>query len=243
MERIDNKRSNGHIWIGVFLLFLGASLFIKQMDFPFPDWIFSWKTLVIAIGILVGFKSEFRNPAWVVLILVGSIFLSEDLLPGLNWHQYAWPLGFIVLGLVAIFRPSRNRNWNRWQDHKNEPAEYYDREKFTNEDVLDHTTFFGSIQKNILTKDFRGGEMVTIFGGSELNFIQADINGTVILDITQIFGGTKLIVPSNWNIKSEMTAVFAGIEDKRPPQAAVATDKVLVIKGTSIFGGIEIVSY
>ncbi|MDB5012525.1 MAG: hypothetical protein JWQ25_727, partial [Daejeonella sp.] len=58
------------------------------------------------------------------------------------------------------------------------------------------------------------------------------------------FGGTKMIVPANWRVHSEMIAVFGGIDDKRPQQALVdQEDKVLIIRGTSIFGGISIRSF
>jgi predicted membrane protein len=94
-----------------------------------------------------------------------------------------------------------------------------------------------------VSKNFRGGEIVNFFGGSEINLMQADINGRVHLEVVQVFGGTKIIVPSNWTVHSEMVAIFGGIEDKRPPQLNVAAEKVLVIQGTSIFGGIDIKSF
>jgi hypothetical protein len=70
----------------------------------------------------------------------------------------------------------------------------------------------------------------------------------VVLDLTQIFGGTKLIVPHHWKVQSkDLVAVFGGVEDKRPMLGSTSpTDensKVLVLKGTCIFGGIDIKSY
>ena len=69
--------------------------------------------------------------------------------------------------------------------------------------------------------------------------------GRAVLDVTQIMGGTKIVVPSNWNVKSEMaTAILGGIDDKRIIQpGSVDPNKVLIIKGTSILGGIDIRSY
>jgi hypothetical protein len=40
-----------------------------------------------------------------------------------------------------------------------------------------------------------------------------------------------------------MVAVFGGIEDKRPPQMTYDEDKVVILNGTTFFGGIEIKSY
>jgi predicted membrane protein len=66
----------------------------------------------------------------------------------------------------------------------------------------------------------------------------------VVIDITQMFGGTKMIVPANWHVVPDLAAVFAGVDDKRikNPQANT-TDKVLVLKGVSLFAGVDIRSY
>ena len=100
------------------------------------------------------------------------------------------------------------------------------------------------LKKPSYPKTFKGGDIVNIFGGAELDFTQADINGRVVLDITQIFGGTKIVVPSNWQVVSDVAAVFASVDDKRLRSTAGAgSDKILVLKGVSIFAGIDIRSY
>ena len=114
----------------------------------------------------------------------------------------------------------------------------------TGDDYLDTVSVFGGVKKTILSKDFKGGEVVNIFGGAELDFTQADITGRVILDITQIFGGTKIIIPSHWQVVSDIAAVFGSIDDKRMRStAAPNSEKILVLKGVSIFAGVDIRSY
>jgi hypothetical protein len=109
------------------------------------------------------------------------------------------------------------------------------------DDYLDTVSVFGGVKKTIFSKNFRGGEIVNIFGGAELDFTQADINGRVVIDITQIFGGTKIVVPSNWKV---ISAVFASVDDKRlRTPASYDTEKVLVLKGVSIFAGVDVRSY
>jgi predicted membrane protein len=80
-----------------------------------------------------------------------------------------------------------------------------------------------------------------------LDFSQADIkDGEVaMLDITQMFGGVKLFVPANWVIKSDMTAILGGYDDKRSiaPTNFDGARKTLVIDGTCVFGGVEIKSF
>ncbi|MEO8887285.1 MAG: DUF5668 domain-containing protein [Mucilaginibacter sp.] len=112
-------------------------------------------------------------------------------------------------------------------------------------DYLDAVSVFGGVKKTILSKDFKGGDIVNIFGGVELDFTQADINGSVSIDITQFFGGIKIIVPANWKVVSDLAAVFASVDDKRMRTAALnaESDKVLVLKGVSFFAGVDIRSY
>ncbi len=241
MEKYPVRKTNGNIWVGLLLLFLGAALLVQRLNLSLPYWLFSWKTLLITVGIFIGFRNGFRGIGWLIPILIGVIFLGEDFYPWLHWREYTWPIALIIVGLFLLIRPR-----NSWRNHKSWGAKSYiatEGNHYSNDDTVDHTAIFGSVEKTILSKDFKGGDLTTFCGGSILNLIQADINGRAILDVTQIFGGTKLIVPSHWQIKSEMVAVFGGIQDKRPVQATVNPEKVLVLSGTSVFGGIEIVSY
>jgi len=51
-------------------------------------------------------------------------------------------------------------------------------------------------------------------------------------------------VPSHWMVKSEIVTIFGGVEDKRVMSTVIDTpDKVLILKGTVIFGGIEIKNF
>ena len=111
---------------------------------------------------------------------------------------------------------------------------------YSSEDYIDSTTFFGGVHKKIVSKNFKGGEVVTIMGGTEIDLSQADFTGTVKLDVVQIMGATKIIVPAHWEVRTDVTAIFAGFEDKRQQPSINNPDKVLVIDGTSLMGGIEL---
>ncbi|GAA4093395.1 LiaF transmembrane domain-containing protein [Mucilaginibacter panaciglaebae] len=115
---------------------------------------------------------------------------------------------------------------------------------YTGDEHLESISVFGSNKKVIFSKNFQGGEIVNVMGGTELDFTQADIKGRVYIDVTQIFGGTKIIVPSHWMVVSNMAAVFAGVDDKRiRTNAPLDSEKVLVLTGVSIFAGVDVRSY
>lgn len=116
---------------------------------------------------------------------------------------------------------------------------------YLNEEILDIAAVFGAVKKNIYSKNFKGGEIVSVFGGAEVNLTQAKfIPQQIEIESVQVFGGAKLIIPADWTIHNEAVAIFGGIEDKRPqPIAIPVPEKVLVLKGFVMFGGIEIKSY
>jgi hypothetical protein len=237
-NRIGGGSASGRVMGGLVILAFGTLLLANQMGLDLPRWVFSWKMLLIAIGVFIGARHNFKSWGWVIPIGVGLVFLAEDIFWEFDLRpQFIWPVAIIIVGLVMIFRPKIKRGDNPWRGgairtHGNEQGE-----------VLDTVAIFGSAKKNILSKNFRGGDVVSFFGGSELNFMQADIQGVAVLDVTTVFGGAKLVVPSNWTIKSESVSIFGGTDDKRQTLTEADPNKVLVLEGTVIFGGIEIKSY
>lgn len=237
---IVHSRHSG-IWTGLFILLIGIAALLKASLTQFPDWVFSWQMLLVALGMFIGVRHNFRGVAWFILMLIGGIFLLNDIYPEFSLRRYMWPFALIAVGLFIITR-QRNRWGKDIESKADQSAE--GGPGISKEDFVESTSIFGGAKKIIISKNFRGGDLVNIFGGTELDLSQADLTGTAVIELTTIFGGTKLLVPSNWSVKSEAVTIFGGIEDKRRMQAAVEnTDKTLLIRGTVIFGGIDIKSF
>jgi predicted membrane protein len=235
-----HSRHSG-IWTGLFILLIGLAALLKAAITNFPDWVFSWQMLLVALGMFIGVRHNFRGVAWFILMLIGGIFLLNDIYPQFTLRRYMWPLALIAVGLFIISRPR-----NRWRSEAEKKADGTSEQgsDAAKEDFVESTSIFGGAKKIIISKNFRGGDLVNIFGGTELNLSQADFSGTAVIELTTIFGGTKLLVPSNWSIKSEAVTIFGGIEDKRKMQGPTENpDKTLLIRGTVIFGGIDIKSF
>ena len=243
MNRREEYRSvnngQGHIWTGVFLLVIGVAALLKASDVILPFWLLTWQTFLIALGVFLGVKHNFRGSAWLILIMLGSVFLLRDMYPELAIRKYIWPSALIFLGAFLILRPRRPRPV---LPDNNDAVILDEKETSSQDDFVTSTSIFGGCKKNILSKNFKGGDIVNVFGGTELNLSQADISGRVPLEMTTFFGGTKLIIPPNWGVQSDAVTIFGGLEDKRPASPE-SSDKTLVLKGTVIFGGIEIKSY
>lgn len=243
----------GRFFAGFIVILVGIVLLIRQTGFiELPYWLFSWKMLLVVVGIFIGAKSSFHNIGWIFPFGIGIFFLLDDFFPGLSFGTYLWPIIIIGAGILVMFGPGRRSCRGYWNMHRagrrfGPPDAFSEKASSANEteEYIDSVSVFGSVKKNIIAKDFRGGEIVTIFGGGEFNMSHADINGEVILEIVQLFGGTRIIVPPHWEVKSELTAIFSSVEDKRPIQhdRNYESKKRLILKGNSIFGGIDINSY
>ncbi len=255
----DNGNNNSRVFAGLFIIAIGLLFFMRQSGWAiFPHWLFSWPMILIAVGVFVGLRNDFRGSGWLVLLIIGSFFLLDDMLEMFSLKQYLVPAILVGVGVMLILRPKKNTKWRDILRDKNAGGQIQDpltdlrsADYSTStgipadtEERLEATAIFGSVKRNIVSKNFRGGEATSIFGGSEIDLSQADIHGTVKIEVTAILGGVKLIVPSHWMVKQEVTAIFGGVDDKRDTyQVATAPNKILVLEGTAFMGGIEISSY
>lgn len=238
----NTKKLSSSVWVGGLILAIGSIWLFKKLDlFYLPRWVFSWQTLLIGLGLVFGVNRKFEGIGWLALILIGAFFLIDDIFfLDYEIRRLAIPIGVIVVGAFivgrALWGPSREARKSLTGDGVINIDE-------GGEDYFDITTIFGGAKKKVFSKQFKGGETTCLFGGTDLDLTQADIQGTVIIDVVQMFGGVKMVVPANWEIKSDITAILGGFDDKRSTPQAPSSGKKLVITGFVMFGGVEIKSY
>lgn len=249
VENNESKRgTNNNVWLGLLLLMIGLGWLLQSLGTVFPYWLFTWKTFLIVLGLGIGLQSQFKGNGWIILILVGGAFMLEDIYPDMALRHYLWPVLIIILGVWLMIKPRGRRYPSQLAADSDSSSpgvvSSFRPSSYSDDDFIDTTSVLGGIKKIILSKNFKGGDVVSIFGGSEIDLSQADISGRVVMEVTVIMGGTKLILPAHWVVKSELVSVLGGIEDKRMVLASDADhDKVLVLKGICILGGLELRSY
>lgn len=243
MERIDHQRNhspnNVRIIIGIVFLTLGALLFADRLDiipFAWNKYIFTWQSLLIGIGLISLARNESRATG-IVLISIGGFFLTAKIF-GFHYpiRYFFWPTVFVALGLIMIFQQG-GRVRNSKMGFTRGTADM---------DIIDDVAIFGGSEQKITSKNFKGGKISNIFGGSTFDLSDAELApGRNVLDMFCLFGGSKIIVPAGWRVKIEVTAIFGGYNDKRrmPPKTDEVVERELVIRGVVIFGGGEIKSY
>jgi predicted membrane protein len=236
----NENRNRDKKMMGIVIVLIGILLLLKVMNLIWFSVVFSWPSILICIGVLIGIKNRFRNNAWWILILIGVSFLNPDYtIHGVYIRHYLFPIMLILIGLSIVFRP-RKRCFNGVNPTIGVKESYTNPENTLNIDVT-----FGGRKEYVTSKDFRGGTVNATFGGCELNLMQADTTAdAIVLDLKVSFGGIELIVPSHWQIRNEINPAFSNVEDERM-RTPMDTEKqiVLILRGSVSFGNVEIKSY
>ncbi|HSG68738.1 MAG TPA: LiaF domain-containing protein, partial [Bacteroidales bacterium] len=108
---------------------------------------------------------------------------------------------------------------------------------------LQEISVFGGGERMIHADNFKGGEVISVFGGSKIDLTKTTLSPEgAEIEIVAVFGGSSLVVPSDWTVKMEIFNIFGGFSDKRM-KVQVDPNKVLVVKGVAFFGGGELKSF
>jgi len=221
-DQSTNKRNVA----GFVLIIIGVAFLIRNLDFIWiPHYLFSWKTLLITIGIValaLGKRDGF------IPLIIGTVFLLvQDV-----FHLYIsirewWPLILVGLGLFILFRHQRK---GRSRNDLDAP-------------LIDEVAIFSGLEKKVTAQNFKGGKTTAICGGADIDLRNASLSSeTNVIDIFAMFGGTSFTVPHDWTVNlSQLTVLFGGLSDERVNNR-LDTDpnKVLYIKGLILFGGGEL---
>jgi predicted membrane protein len=228
---------------GLLLIIAGGLLLLDRMDlipFNLSHYILSWKTLLIGIGLIILASRENRTTGW-IFVGLGVIFWMPELFQyQIRLSTIFWPALLIGIGLIIISRRS-DKPGSGNHSHVFSSKKVIDDNA---DEYIDETAIFGGGNSRVISTNLRGGKITAIFGGSDIDMKHAvpSADGCSI-DMLVIFGGTNLIIPEDWQVKSEVVSIFGGFSDKRIVPASLNTTKLVIIKGVTIFGGVELKSY
>ncbi len=164
-----------------------------------------------------------------IIIGILIIIIGLSALTGLSLFKFAFALILIIIGIRIISGGS-------WRDHHWDFSQKF----VSNEDFLNEVVIFGPLRKTIKSENFKGGKIVAVFGGGEVDLSQVKAaEKTVNLEVVAVFGGGKIIIPKGWKVNSQGTAIFGGYNSRVESGDG---EIVLNIKGAAIFGGVEIVN-
>jgi len=237
-EKYSNCRRMKKYALGGVAILAGLVLLGLNTGFIPITWksiIFSWQMLLIAIGVISIFGRDSYVPG-IILILVGGIFIIPKFgfLP-FSIHSLFWPAILIAVGLIVLFKGFRRPIGPRWNKDN----------LVLDDGYINEETIFGGTKQKVTHQSFKGGKISCIFGGAEVDLTNAALApGEHILEISAIFGGASVIVPTEWKVIVKNSSILGGFEDKRRIiKESPDPSRVLIIKAEAIFGGGEIKSY
>ncbi|MGA8265851.1 MAG: DUF5668 domain-containing protein [Ignavibacteriaceae bacterium] len=234
--------------IGIILVVLGGLFLLDSMDvidFNIARVIFSFPAILIILGIVLILNTSRRLLGSMILV-VGMFFMIPRIFPWVYYDGHiVFPVLLIVFGIYIILRKRTYRTpegeYKHNQDeHTTQNYKGYDQ---INSDRVDDVSIFGGGHKIIISDNFKGGNITNIFGGSEIDLKDCKLApGVNVIDFVAVFGGSNIIVPSDWKILIDVLPVFGGFSNKvrRDPNAVIDPDKTLLIKGFVLFGGGEV---
>jgi len=213
------------IVLGSILVILGGILLFDQLDLLDAGTILSifWPSILIIAGI-ADLVQKPRNYLWSgVLILVGAILLLNSTgVVTTNIWGFVWPAILLLGGILILFNIGKGGY-----------------AKTSSDEGFSVSAIFSGREYKNASKNLKGGELVTVFGGADIDLRKSTSKETTIqLNATSIFGGAEIRVPESWNVEVNATPLFGGIENKTSINPANKT--TLVISGVVLFGGIEI---
>ena len=233
--------------VGVCLVLFGSLLTLDRLGLvEAAASLRLWPVILIAFGAwkVIEHKESGRTLPGYILVIVGSLLLLNNWgFVRVRFWELIWPAIIIFVGARLIMqRPGRPRHPSGTGPHAFTPV------SADGTGTISMLSFFGANKRACNDKPFRGGEMSSIVGGTQLDLRQATIEPgqQAVIEILSILGGHELWVPSGWVVVNNVVPVLGGVEDKRLPAvdagAHLSTDAAprLVLTGVVVLGGLII---
>lgn len=237
---MERRGSDKRLFFGVILIVLGVILILERLNLipeSVSDLLISWQMLLVGFGVLSLIGGN--RTAGTILIIVGGTFMIPELITVPHeLRRIYWPLILVAIGVAILLR----RRDNPKTEPTFEPVQDVNFEKSM--DTFDDFVIFGGREIFVNSQSLAGGKATAIFGGIEFDLRKAALKpGGAVIDCVSVFGGCGFKIPMDWNVRNEVTTIFGAFTDKRGETYSdkyYDPSKTIVIKGVSIFGGVEV---
>lgn len=237
---MEYRKSDKRFYFGIILIVLGVILILERLNLipeSVADMLISWQMLLVGIGVLSLIGGN--RTAGTILIVIGAFFMVPELITvPREIRRIYWPLILVAIGIAILFK-QRSQHAIPGKDDPEIIIPNVD-----SMNTFDDFVIFGGREIFVNSQQLAGGKATSIFGGIEFDLRKASLRpGGAVIDCVSIFGGCGFKIPMDWNVRNEVTTIFGAFTDKRGETYSdryYDPSKTLVIKGVSIFGGIEI---
>lgn len=216
-------------WLALVLIGLGLVLTLDatgtiEAGNLLENW---WPLILVTIGIaqLLDHPEHFIAPT--IMMVAGGVFLLSTLeVWTVDVGDLIVPVILVAVGLSMLIGRTAFRPFVH-------PAE--------SRDSVDSFVLFGGREVTNRSDHFRGGSIVSLFGGTKVDLRQAHPAETKMrMDVTSMFGGTEIFIPQGWDVDIHGLPIFGGFEDKTAADTVASGAPILDVHATALFGGVEI---
>jgi len=217
----NEGRLNPAVLNGGVLIVVGALLLLDQMGIISFNF---WALIFGAFGLVRLLQaSDVTGRVWGLLLIAVGVGFELNHLGHLDIRiETTWPVFVILAGLMLI--------WRAYQ----QPSE--------SGGLSPHLNVFsilGGGEYRIRAKNFRGGDVVALMGGFDINLQDADIeNSEATITVNCLMGGGVIRVPETWAVSMRVAAFMGGHSLKA--REGIQPTKTLIVKGIAIMGGVEV---
>ncbi len=222
------KKQQNILW-GIVFIILGIIIGLNTLGIADINVFFDgWWTLFIIIPSFIELFKEKNKTGSIIWLLIGLALLLAS--QGIINFDLIWKLIFptilVIIGLSLVFKDSfvssqiKKLNKNKTADN-----EYW--------------ATFASQNINYDKEEFNGADITAVFGGIKCDLRKAIISSDQVINVSAIFGGVDILVPSNVKVKVKSTPIFGGVSDKTSCEDKKDMHTIYV-NSVCIFGGVEI---
>ena len=236
--------------LGALMIVFGVLLTLDRMELvDAARTLRFWPVVLIALGswIVIERGPNGRSFPGYAMVLIGSLLLLNSLgFARVRFWELFWPMIIVLVGARLVMQTSGRRR-PRHEIHGGAAGGAPG--SAARDGIVSMFSVLGSHQRASTDKPFRGGEVTTIVGGTQLDLRQAEIapGDEAVINIFVLMGGHEVWVPQGWTVVNDVMPVLGGVEDKRlPPVVNTASAVVngapprLVLRGVVALGGLAI---
>jgi predicted membrane protein len=242
----NSRRFSWGLTFGLLIAAAGVILLLDQQGIIDANRVFQyfWPVMCISFGLVNLFQSGGRRTWGIILLVIGVLLVFDNLGFARVGFQTIWPVIIIALGGLMIWQaiaPHSNplsgqaatlrERLNQWRRGDSADGDF------------NHIAIFGGFKRRVTVKNFRGGSVMAVMGGYEIDLRQAGIEGdSATIDATSIMGGGEIKVPDTWRISMDGIGLFGAYVDEthQIPPVDGTSQKHLIVKGIAFMGGVVV---
>ncbi len=244
-----------HSFIGLVLIAIAVLLLLHNIGFRILGVLFKfWPVLLIAVGIIMlanKNREQSGSKLPYFLVAVGGFFLLVQL------NLFSLSFGAVIVPLLLFFAgyhvlrsgkvgPASCRSFCFGKKSEKALAPVEDdkpQSELYDDGSIDIYAILGGGNYNTRSEKLKGGNIVCVMGGAEVDIREADTQQDVIqIDVLAVMGGAELKVPPHWQVTVKALPLLGGVSNTTTCLAEKLglPKKHLVITGLAFLGGVEV---